>query len=71
MAKDVIMPEQSSEIKINYDTSRWSAINKTVFVTTNEVESKMPTATLYTSNTVLKWPEKYHNNSCFYFLKVG
>lgn len=38
--KDPIMPGKSNVIKIKYDTSRIGQINKTVTVTTNEVEGK-------------------------------
>lgn len=38
--KEPIMPGQTGTIYIKYDTSRLGAINKTVTVTTNEVESK-------------------------------
>ncbi|MBW7935825.1 MAG: DUF1573 domain-containing protein [Flavobacteriales bacterium] len=38
--KEPIMPGKSNVIKIKYDTSRIGQINKTVTVTTNEVEGK-------------------------------
>lgn len=38
--KEPIMPGQTGVIKIKYDTSRSGSINKSVTITTNEVESK-------------------------------
>ncbi len=38
--KEPIMPGKTGVISIKYDTSRLGAINKTVTITTNEVESK-------------------------------
>lgn len=38
--KEAIMPGQSGEIKISYATDRIGIINKVVYITTNEVESK-------------------------------
>jgi hypothetical protein len=38
--KEPTMPGKSNVIKIKYDTSRLGQINKTVTVTTNEVEGK-------------------------------
>lgn len=38
--KEPIMPGKSAEISINYDTARLGLIAKSVYITTNEVESR-------------------------------
>lgn len=37
--RDPIMPGETSEIKVRYDTKRPGAINKTIKITTNETEN--------------------------------
>jgi len=54
--KEPIMPGESSQIEIRYDTKRVGAINKTVTVTSNDPKGNVVIRVIGTINAVAQEP---------------